>query len=352
MIVIQTFAGVQYVYQPPPADDLGDLQQLWSTSEGFMLVRHPFVRLVSAYEDKMLNPHPFPYRFHHSVQEQIKKRRRNNKKKIAFPKEILQSKKYQLMLRRNVINLAQLRSQPSFPEFVDWLIRSRENLNATPASWFKENTWTPFYTVCPVCDLNYKVLKLDGDQDEIKQYITTRKLNMSPNMAVHAIGGKRNSLNKASKYFEKLTKNQILSLAEIYKYDFELFGYEYEDYLVLGKEEDPKKMAEKKAEPNKRRQFVGLRKNGKNRKFAAKKALQKKNNKILNSNKNKLGAKKPNPKSKKNSLNKNKNNWNTNGQNSLKKNLQAKRNQNGRKMMKNNKFPNRNQSQNSKPDQP
>ena len=31
----------------------------------------------------------------------------------------------------------------------------------------------------------------DGDQDEIKQYITTRKLNMSPNMAVHAIGGKR-----------------------------------------------------------------------------------------------------------------------------------------------------------------
>ena len=23
-----------------------------------------------------------------------------------------------------------------------------------------ENTWTPFYTVCPVCDLNYKVLKL------------------------------------------------------------------------------------------------------------------------------------------------------------------------------------------------
>jgi len=44
----------------------------------------------------MLNPHPFPYRFHHSVQEQIKKRRRNNKKKIAFPKEILQSKKYQV----------------------------------------------------------------------------------------------------------------------------------------------------------------------------------------------------------------------------------------------------------------
>ena len=28
-------------------------------------VRHPFVRLVSAYEDKMLNPHPFPFKYHH-----------------------------------------------------------------------------------------------------------------------------------------------------------------------------------------------------------------------------------------------------------------------------------------------
>ena len=30
---------------------------------GVLQVRHPFVRLVSAYEDKMLNPHPFPFKW-------------------------------------------------------------------------------------------------------------------------------------------------------------------------------------------------------------------------------------------------------------------------------------------------
>ena len=68
----------------------------------FIIVRHPFVRLVSAYEDKMLNPHPFPYNYHHKIQETIKRRRRNKKKTINFPKDLLNSQKYQQMLRRKV----------------------------------------------------------------------------------------------------------------------------------------------------------------------------------------------------------------------------------------------------------
>ena len=78
-------------------------------------VRHPFVRLVSAYEDKMLNPHPFPFTYHHKIQETIKKRRRNKRiTTINFPKDLLNSPKYQQMLRKqvNILNyswLCQLR---------------------------------------------------------------------------------------------------------------------------------------------------------------------------------------------------------------------------------------------------
>ena len=32
-------------------------------------------RLVSAYEDKMLSPHPFPFKYHHQVQQEILKLR-------------------------------------------------------------------------------------------------------------------------------------------------------------------------------------------------------------------------------------------------------------------------------------
>ena len=55
----------RYVYQAPEARDLHELTAQFHENTGFLIVRHPFVRLVSAYEDKMLNPHPYPYAYHH-----------------------------------------------------------------------------------------------------------------------------------------------------------------------------------------------------------------------------------------------------------------------------------------------
>ena len=55
----------RYIFQAPEASNLEDLTSQFQENTGFLLVRHPLVRLVSAYEDKMLNPHPFPYAYHH-----------------------------------------------------------------------------------------------------------------------------------------------------------------------------------------------------------------------------------------------------------------------------------------------
>ena len=93
----------RYIYHAPPGDNLTTMDTMMERMTPFMIVRHPFVRLVSAYEDKMLNPHPFPYNYHHKIQETIKKRRRNKKKTINFPKDLLNSQKYQQMLRRKVL---------------------------------------------------------------------------------------------------------------------------------------------------------------------------------------------------------------------------------------------------------
>ena len=73
-----------------------------SLMTSFMLVRHPFIRLVSAYEDKMLNPMP-GLEYHKNVQADIKRKRRKNENyEIVFPKHLLMEEKYQIMMRKKV----------------------------------------------------------------------------------------------------------------------------------------------------------------------------------------------------------------------------------------------------------
>ena len=80
----------------------------------FMLVRHPFTRLVSAYEDKMLNPRP-GMEYHKTVQEEIKSRRgKTLEHKIVFPKHLLMTERYQLMLRKKVRQMLFLKSKQIF----------------------------------------------------------------------------------------------------------------------------------------------------------------------------------------------------------------------------------------------
>ena len=42
----------------------------------------------------------------------------------------------------------------------------------------------------------------------------------------------RNSVVKADRYFSSLTVDQVEKLYEIYKYDFQMYGYEYESYIA------------------------------------------------------------------------------------------------------------------------
>ena len=76
---------------------------------------------------------------------------------------------------------------------------------------------------------------------EISHFIEEKALPVKSTSAVHAVGGKRHSAGKADKYFSELTKSQVLKLYEIYKFDFQLFGYDHQSYIDLAKHEEEAK---------------------------------------------------------------------------------------------------------------
>ena len=69
----------------------------------------------------------------------------------------------------------------------------------------------------------------------MQHFINQHKLPIKSSARIHAKGGVRNSIMKTDKYFSELSQEQIEKLYEIYKYDFQMFGYEHESYLELSK---------------------------------------------------------------------------------------------------------------------
>ena len=67
----------------------------------------------------------------------------------------------------------------------------------------------------------------------MQYFIEKHRLPLQTTAKIHAKGGVRNSAMKADKYFSELTPEQVTKLYELYKVDFEMFGYEYESYLEL-----------------------------------------------------------------------------------------------------------------------
>ena len=59
----------------------------------------------------------------------------------------------------------------------DWLVENRSGRGDSPSSWSKDNTWVPFYTVCPVCQLPYTVLKLENPE-ETKELLNQLNLKL------------------------------------------------------------------------------------------------------------------------------------------------------------------------------
>ena len=169
-------------------------------------MRHPFERIVSAYNDKMTT----------------------NEGQTGHYNEVsrLINKKYKI-LRDDPRD----RTEPddglaTFEDFVNHLVR-------LGSPWNRDEHWRQYETICDPCHHNYDVImKFDTFYDEfkyIKKYLNVSERHLK---AFFPPWKHRTNPNVTSVYMESIPRTLRHQLYEVYKKDFELFGYEKPSYVL------------------------------------------------------------------------------------------------------------------------
>nr|XP_031825950.1 carbohydrate sulfotransferase 11-like [Nomia melanderi] len=183
----------------------------------FLIVRHPFERLVSSYRDRIEDNSK------HTAQAWIYAKQifhltrptlfRSNKTTGNFQEKVFTRDK-------------RLKLIPTFKEFLLWLLQSSEQ---------DDVHWNRYYTHCGVCNIRYNyVLKLDDYTSGQINYIFS-KLGLDTNKVylpkLEGTRGGYTNFDTTCKYFANLTQGIIFKLYERYKIDFEMYNYNLNRYI-------------------------------------------------------------------------------------------------------------------------
>ncbi|KAM7296332.1 carbohydrate sulfotransferase 11 [Ixodes scapularis] len=157
-----------------------------------MFVRHPFERLVSAYVDKVLGPRAENVYFYEHYWNDMPGVRNTG---------------------RNL----------TFPEFIDYILNQTVNqMNAH---------WTPYYVTCQPCAVKYEFVgKLETGNRDFALFFETLGLRLE-DIPQQNKGSDHGFRKSAREFFKELTFDQVMRLYDRFFFDFEMFGYDFRDYL-------------------------------------------------------------------------------------------------------------------------
>jgi len=166
----------------------------------YSMVRHPFVRLVSAYENKVV--------------------------KAAGLYETLRKE-----LREQFGDL-------SFTSFAKMIIENGEKVCSSPGkSTCTFNThWKPFVSRCAYCTTNYTLIaKFETFQEDLWYIGKLANVRFVEKVQNNPSGMNTEQLTR--KYFAQLDRYLVEGLYRQYRLDFEMFGYHHHSYLNLEENE-------------------------------------------------------------------------------------------------------------------
>ena len=162
----------------------------------FFFVREPFERLLSAYRDKFVGN---TTQLYENVGKDIVRKVRKSTEKADGSGE---------------------HKRPTFDEFSSYI-----DTLPNPSRW--DMHWRPSHQTCYPCAINYDYVgyfeTVKEDADYILEQLHLDKMVQFPSFN----GSKTPDLLR--KYYSQIPLDRIIRLAEIYRTDFEMFGYPYPD---------------------------------------------------------------------------------------------------------------------------
>ncbi|XP_076814976.1 carbohydrate sulfotransferase 8-like isoform X1 [Clavelina lepadiformis] len=161
-----------------------------------MLVRHPYERLISSYNNKILQ---------------------RDRKFDMFSRQI------KLLYRDPTLNDTQ--SPPTFPEFAEFVTNGRNSGSHNGG----DPHWSKYNSLCYPCLIEYDVIAhLETIQEDTRYLL---KLIKAPTKVLFQSGYSKIGLSKTEYgnfkniYFKQLNSSQKQNLYKAYESDFKLFGY-------------------------------------------------------------------------------------------------------------------------------
>jgi len=213
---------------PPPAT-FKLRKQIYSESVKFIIVRHPFERLVSAYRDKLAG---FTRNDHY-----------------------LQMRK--VIIKNYRTDKSDRSSIPSFKESVDFVLDELKKMERGSSNLVIDGHFMPYTRRCIPCAIDYDVIiKFESLEDDsqylIEECHLEKKLKVTHENAaptgVRTAQGQKNKSKKVKsgkaepdksssssaqslKYYQDIDPEKMQELYNHYLLDFEIFGYSAEEYL-------------------------------------------------------------------------------------------------------------------------
>ncbi|KDR22013.1 Carbohydrate sulfotransferase 11 [Zootermopsis nevadensis] len=204
LIQINQLARMVY----PKAKDTKATLKLLPETTRFIIVRHPFERILSAYRDKL----------EHRKDREFYYRR--------YGRHIVR-------LQRDGNATFADRAEPTFMEFLQYLVKTKN---------FDEH-WSPFTVECAPCELNYQfILKMESlEKEQLFLAIKTNLLdflltvNSTDQLLQNTNPNGRTEQKYAQQYYGQVPKQLLQKVYVVYEDDFRLFDYSPNEYFSFAK---------------------------------------------------------------------------------------------------------------------
>lgn len=183
----------------------------------FLVVRHPFERLMSAYVDKLESySRDVDYRggYYYAMYGHDIVASYRAKYKQKFPANPLFEKK-----------------EPSFVEFVEYLIE-------TPMDKYDEH-WKPIFVLCPPCHFNFDIIvKMETFKRDTQFLLNQRGLDSGLLTRKHSTKAGESDGDLKKRLFSQLSKKMVSALQDKYRIDLTMFEYDVEEYMQFASDSE------------------------------------------------------------------------------------------------------------------